>query len=150
MASRTLPPTRYSLQPAAAKRSASGAVSSSSGWSRSGIITGRVRRRAPPVRWRSTMTTVAAEVLQWGWERARTGPWRGDGQVALLAPLPPGGPPTVQFLQGCLESLTPRCFTVVVTSALTVAEQGAHVTLGFAQNERLDTLSLDLRGTAHP
>jgi ribosomal-protein-alanine N-acetyltransferase len=96
------------------------------------------------------MTTVAAEVLQWGWERARTGPWRGDGQVALLAPLPPGGPPTVQFLQRCLESLTARGFTRVVTSALAPAEQGAFVTLGFEEYERLHLLSHDLRDIERP
>src|SRR3954449_5425793 len=150
MASRTLPPTRYSFQPAAAKRSASGAVSSSSGWSRSGIITGRVRRPSPPVRWRSTMTTVAAEVLQWGWARARTGPWRGAGPGAPLAPGQPGGPPTVQFLQRCLESLTARGFTRVVTSALAPAEQAAFMTLGFEEYERLHLLSHDLRDVERP
>ena len=96
------------------------------------------------------MTTVAAEVLQWGWERARTGPWRGDGQVALLAPLPPGGPPTVQFLQRCLDSLTARGFTRVVTSALAPAEQGAFLALGFEEYERLHLLSHDLREAERP
>jgi len=96
------------------------------------------------------MTTVAAEVLQWGWERARTGPWRGDGQVALLAPLPPGGPPSVQFVQRCLDSLAARGFTQVVTSALAPAEQAAFTTLGFEQYERLHLLSHDLSGVARP
>lgn len=96
------------------------------------------------------MTTVAAEVLQWGWERARTGPWRGDGLVALLAPLPPGGPPSVQFVQRCLESLTARGFTQVVTSALAPAEQSAFLTLGFEQYERLHLLSHDLAEVERP
>lgn len=96
------------------------------------------------------MTTVAAEVLQWGWERARTGPWRGDGQVALLAPLPPGGPPSVQFVQRCLESLASRGFTRVVTSALAPAEQGAFVALGFEEYERLHLLSHDLAHIPRP
>ncbi|HEX3622473.1 MAG TPA: GNAT family N-acetyltransferase [Acidimicrobiales bacterium] len=96
------------------------------------------------------MTTVAAEVLQWGWERARTGPWRGDGQVALLAPLPPGGPPSVQFLQRCLESLAARGYTRVVTSALAPPEQAAFVTLGFEEYERLHLLSHDLLDVARP
>ena len=69
------------------------------------------------------MTTVAADVLQWGWERARTGPWRGDGDIAYLAPLAPAGAPSVDFLQRCLETLTARGFTRVVTSALATAEQ---------------------------
>jgi ribosomal protein S18 acetylase RimI-like enzyme len=96
------------------------------------------------------MTTVAAEVLQWGWERARTGPWRGDGQVALLAPLPPGGPPSVQFLERCLESLAARGFSRVVTSALAPAEQGAFLTLGFEEYERLHLLSHNLADVARP
>lgn len=96
------------------------------------------------------MTTVAAEVLQWGWERARTGPWRGDGEVALLAPLPPGGPPSVQFLQRCLESLAARGFSRVVTSALAPAEQVAFVTLGFEPYERLHLLSHDLADVGRP
>ncbi len=96
------------------------------------------------------MTTVAAEVLQWGWERARTGPWRGDGQVALLAPLPPGGPPSVQFVQRCLESLAARGFSRVVTSALAPAEQAAFVALGFEEYERLHLLSHNLADVPRP
>lgn len=96
------------------------------------------------------MTTVAAEVLQWGWERARTGPWRGDGQVALLAPLSPGGPPSVQFLQRCLDSLAARGFSRVVTSALAPAEQAAFATLGFEVYERLHLLSHDLADIERP
>jgi ribosomal-protein-alanine N-acetyltransferase len=96
------------------------------------------------------MTTVAAEVLQWGWERARTGPWRGDGQVALLAPLPPGGPPSVQFVQRCLDSLSARGFSRVVTSALAPAEQAAFVALGFEPYERLHLLSHRLSDVERP
>ena len=96
------------------------------------------------------MTTVASEVLEWGWERARTGPWRGDGEVALLAPLPPGGPPSVQFLQRCLDSLSARGFSRVVTSALAPAEQAAFVALGFEQYELLHLLSHDLADVGRP
>jgi ribosomal protein S18 acetylase RimI-like enzyme len=90
------------------------------------------------------MTTVAAEVLQWGWERARAGPWRGDGQVAYLAPLAPAGPPSVDFLHRCLDTLAARGFTRVVTSALAPAEQAGFLTLGFEEYERLHLLSHDL------
>jgi len=90
------------------------------------------------------MTTVAAEVLQWGWERARAGPWRGDGTVGYLAPLPPAGPPSVEFLDHCVAALTARGFTEVVTSALAPAEQTAFLTLGFEEYERLHLLSHDL------
>jgi ribosomal protein S18 acetylase RimI-like enzyme len=94
------------------------------------------------------MTTVAAEVLQWGWERARTGPWRGDGQIAYLAPLAPSGPPSVDFLHRCIDTLTVRGFTRVVTSALAPAEQRSFLTLGFEEYERLHLLSHDLHDVA--
>ena len=96
------------------------------------------------------MGTVTAEVLQWGWERARTGPWRGDGQIAYLAPLPPAGAPSVDFLHRCLETLQARGFTQVVTSALAPAEQKGFRTLGFEEYERLHLLSHDLVSIARP
>jgi ribosomal protein S18 acetylase RimI-like enzyme len=90
------------------------------------------------------MTTVAAEVLQWGPERARTGPWRGDGRIAYLAPLAPAGAPSVDFLHRCLESLAARGFERVVTSALAPAEQRGFLAVGFEEYERLHLLSHDL------
>ncbi len=87
------------------------------------------------------MTTVAAEVLQWGWERARTGPWRGDGRVAYLAPLAPAGAPSVDFLHRCLEALAAKGFERVVTSALAPAEQRGFLAVGFEEYERLHLLS---------
>lgn len=96
------------------------------------------------------MSTVAAEVLQWGFERARTGAWRGDGRVAYLAPLPPAGTPSVDFLHRCLDTLTARGFTQVVTSALVPAEQGSFLRLGFEVYERLHLLSHDLDDVARP
>ena len=96
------------------------------------------------------MTTVAAEVLQWGWERARTGPWRGDGDIAYLAPLAPAGAPSVDFLQRCLETLTARGFTRVVTSALAPAEQRGFLAVGFEEYERLHLLSHDLHDVPRP
>jgi ribosomal protein S18 acetylase RimI-like enzyme len=96
------------------------------------------------------MTTVAAEVLQWGWERARTGPWRGDGHIAYLAPLAPSGPPSVDFLHRCLDTLTQRGFTRVVTSALAPAEQAGFLSLGFEEYERLHLLSHDLSDIPRP
>lgn len=96
------------------------------------------------------MTTVAAEVLQWGWERARAGPWRGDGEVAYLAPLPPAGAPSVDFLHRCLDTLAARGFSRVVTSALAPAEQGGFLAIGFEEFERLHLLSHDLRDIGRP
>jgi len=96
------------------------------------------------------MTTVAADVLQWGRERARTGPWRGDGDIAYLAPLAPAGAPSIDFLHRCMETLTARGFTRVVTSALAPAEQGGFLAVGFEEYERLHLLSHDLRDVPRP
>jgi ribosomal protein S18 acetylase RimI-like enzyme len=96
------------------------------------------------------MTTVASEVLQWGWERARTGPWRGDGRIAYLAPLPPAGPPSVDFLSHCLETLAARGFARVLTSALAPPEQAGFLRLGFEEYERLHLLSHDLSDVPRP
>jgi ribosomal protein S18 acetylase RimI-like enzyme len=87
------------------------------------------------------MATVAAEVLQWGWERARAGPWRGDGRIAYLAPLAPAGTPSVDFLQRCIQALAARGFEQVVTSALAPAEQSGFKAVGFETYERLHLLS---------
>jgi len=96
------------------------------------------------------MTTVAAEVLQWGWERARAGPWRGDGRIAYLAPLAPAGAPSVDFLHRCLDTLSARGFTRVVTSALAPAEQAGFLAVGFEEYERLHLLSHDLAEVPRP
>ena len=96
------------------------------------------------------MATVASEVLQWGWERARTGPWRGDGRIAYLAPLPPAGAPSADFLRRCLETLAARGFARVLTSALAPAEQAGFLSLGFEEYERLHLLSHDLQNIARP
>ncbi|MDQ4068756.1 MAG: GNAT family N-acetyltransferase [Actinomycetota bacterium] len=96
------------------------------------------------------MTTVASEVLQWGWERARTGPWRGDGRIAYLAPLPPAGAPSVDFLARCLDTLAARGFTRVLTSALAPGEQEAFLSLGFEEYERLHLLSHNLNHVPRP
>lgn len=87
---------------------------------------------------------MAAEILQWGWERARAGPWRGDGRVAYLAPLAPAGAPSVDFLRRCIETLAARGFEQVVTSALAPAEQPGFTAVGFEVYERLHLLSHDL------
>jgi len=56
----------------------------------------------------------------------------------------------VQFVQRCLDSLTARGFTQVVTSALAPPEQGAFTTLGFQPYERLHLLSHDLSDVGRP
>ena len=90
--------------------------------------------------------TVTTEVLEWGRERARAGPWRGDGHVAYLAPLPYDPPPSADFLLRCLDQLCDRGYTEVITSALAGAEQRPFLAVGFLPHERLRFLGHDLAG----
>jgi len=90
--------------------------------------------------------TVTTEVLEWGRERARAGPWRGDGQVAYLAPLPYDPPPSVDFLRRCLDQLAGRGYGEVITSALAGAEQRPFLAVGFLPHEHLRFLAHDLDG----
>ncbi len=102
-------------------------------------------RRAPADNLEGTMT-VTTEVLEWGRERARAGPWRGDGHVAYLAPLPYDPPPSVDFLRRCLDQLAGRGYAEVITSALAGSEQRPFLAVGFAPHEHLRFLAHDLDG----
>jgi len=83
-------------------------------------------------------------VLRWGPERARAGPWRGDREVAYLVPLPSAPAPSPEFVRRCLVTLTDRGFARVVTAALSPFEQAGFLAAGFAIEERLHLLGLDL------
>lgn len=87
---------------------------------------------------------VATDVLKWGRERARARPWRNESTTAFLTPLPPGPPPSVEFLRHCLAALARRGFTEVLTGALTLAEAEAFWLVGFEEHERLRLLAHDL------
>ncbi|HWG73476.1 MAG TPA: GNAT family N-acetyltransferase [Acidimicrobiales bacterium] len=91
------------------------------------------------------MSVPTADVLRWGHERARTGPWRGDRHVAYLAPLPNSPLPSSEFVKRCLAILADRGFARVVTGALLPAEQGGFLAAGFAVEQRLHLLGVDLR-----
>ena len=90
--------------------------------------------------------TVTTEVLEWGRERARAGPWRGDGHVAYLAPLPYDPPPSADFLLRCLDQLADRGYAEVITSALAGPEQRPFLAVGFLPHEHLRFLGHDLVG----
>jgi ribosomal protein S18 acetylase RimI-like enzyme len=87
---------------------------------------------------------VAGDVIAVGAERARTGPWRGDRLVALLAPVPEAPPPSAAFIQRCLMVLAERGYRRVVTGALAPAEQAGFLAAGFEVAEELHLLSHDL------
>lgn len=90
----------------------------------------------------------AIEVLAWGRERARAGPWRGDRDVAYLSPAPGAPAPSASFVRRCLGQLAARGFTRVVTGALAPAEQAGFLVAGFAVEEELLLLAHDLRNLA--
>lgn len=86
-----------------------------------------------------------SDVITFGRERVRTGPWRGDGEVAYLAPVPDAPPPSPGFLQRCLSELAGRGFTSVITAALAAPERQSFYAVGFSDQEHLRLLTHDLR-----
>lgn len=83
------------------------------------------------------------DVVQWGSDRLRVGPWRGDPAIAQVVP-PPGTVPRTDVIERCLHDLRDRGFRSVLTSALTYAEQQPFLDTGFAVHERLHLLRHDL------
>jgi ribosomal protein S18 acetylase RimI-like enzyme len=90
------------------------------------------------------MSAPSVDVLRWGRERARTGLWRGDREVAVLMPVPSAPIPSAEFLRRCLDVLRERGFTRVVTGALSPVEQVGFLDVGFDVAERLHLLGIDL------
>ncbi len=90
------------------------------------------------------------DMIRWGDERARTGPWRADGSVAFLAPVPDGRPPSAEFLHRCLGQLAEKGYAQVVTGALGPSEQAAFREVGFVVLEHLDLLVLPAGASLPP
>lgn len=82
-------------------------------------------------------------MIRWGHESARTGPWRADGSVAYLVPVPDGRPPSAEFVRRCLLLLARQGYERVVTGALGPAEQRGFLDAGFEVHEQLHLLVLD-------
>ena len=91
-----------------------------------------------------TSMIVDTDVLEWGRERARAVPWRGQASVVCLTPLHHRRPPSVEFVTHCLSVLSERGVSDVITSALNPAEANAFLAIGFEERERLRLLSHDL------
>jgi ribosomal protein S18 acetylase RimI-like enzyme len=90
------------------------------------------------------VSAASADVIRWGRERARTGHWRGDGEVALINPVPNAPLPSAEFLRRCLDTLAARGYRRVVTGALSPLEQAGFLAAGFDVEERLHLLGIDL------
>ena len=91
---------------------------------------------------------MGVDVITQGRQRARAGPWRGDPDVAYLAPAPNAPVPSPEFVRHCLDDLARRGFRAVVTSALAGAESSAFLAAGFDVHERLHVLEYDLKDLA--
>jgi ribosomal protein S18 acetylase RimI-like enzyme len=90
------------------------------------------------------VSTANVQVVRWGAEQARIGPWQGDNRVAYLSPLAGTPPPSVAFVRRCLDQLAGHGFSRVVTGALAAPEQVAFLGAGFEVEESLHVLSADL------
>jgi ribosomal protein S18 acetylase RimI-like enzyme len=84
------------------------------------------------------------DLVRWGGQRLRVGPFRGDTRTAYVAPLPEGAPPTTDAVRRCCEVLAGRGFVEAVTAALGPAEAHGFMTAGFEIRERLHLLAHDL------
>jgi len=85
------------------------------------------------------------DVISWGSERARAGPWRGHRDVAYLSPLANAPLPSAAFVRRCLEQLAAHGYQRVVTGALSPAETTGFLAAGFEISEQLHLLAHDLR-----
>src|SRR3954453_9241344 len=92
----------------------------------------------------SPSAVTAADVIRFGREEVRTGPWRGDRTVAYLAPSPDHPAPSAEFVRRCLDELARRGFDRVVTAALSPPEQAGFLAAGFEVEERLHLPAPDL------
>jgi ribosomal protein S18 acetylase RimI-like enzyme len=79
------------------------------------------------------------DTVQWGAERLRVGPWRGDPAIAYVAPAS-GRSPSDQTMADCLSTLRAQGYQGVITSALTPAEQRVFRGHGFVDHEHLHLL----------
>lgn len=83
------------------------------------------------------------DVVQWGPDRLRVAPWRGDTHVAVVTPSP-GQPAHPASVDHATEVLQDRGIDRVLTAALPPAEQEPFLARGFSVRERLHLLAHDL------
>ncbi|CAN5521139.1 hypothetical protein BH20ACT2_BH20ACT2_11960 [soil metagenome] len=77
-------------------------------------------------------------------------PWRHDGRIALLAPVPDGPPPGPATVRHALALARRQGYAEAVTAALSAMEQRGFAAAGFGVRERLNLLSHDLRALTDP
>jgi ribosomal protein S18 acetylase RimI-like enzyme len=87
---------------------------------------------------------VSLDLVRWGADRLRVGPWRGDTQIAYVAPLADGAPAAVDAVRRCCSVLAERGYRRAITAALGPAESRGFIEAGFEVRERLHLLALEL------
>ncbi len=88
----------------------------------------------------------SATLLRWGGDRLRVGPWRGDRDVAYVAPVADSVPMSVDGVKRCCAYLQEQGFDQIVTAALAPSEARPFLDAGFAIRERLHLLTHELVG----
>ncbi len=96
------------------------------------------------------MSAPAPAVIRLGRERARTGPWRGEDDIALITPVPDAPFLSAEFIRHCLQTLSDQGFTRVVTGALSPLEQAGFLAAGFDVEEHLRLLAIELSDQLPP
>ncbi len=86
---------------------------------------------------------VTTQTLRWrgGW--VRLGAWRGDEALAAIT-LGAESPPSIEFVEECVERLRDLGYSSVITNALTAADSLPFVDAGFRVRERLHLLAHDM------
>jgi len=83
------------------------------------------------------------DTVQWGADRLRVSPWRGDHRIAHVVPAP-GHALSASSVAHCLRTLRRRGYHSVLTSALNPDEQQPFLAQGFSVHEHLHLLRRDL------
>src|SRR5437763_8309286 len=91
---------------------------------------------------------MSVDLVRWGADRLRVGPWRGDTRTAYVAPLAEGAPAAAEAVRQCCTLLAGRGFRAVITAALGPAESRGFIEAGFEVRERLHLLAHDLHDVA--
>jgi len=82
------------------------------------------------------------DVVQWGTDRLKIGPWRGDARIAFITPMG-GVPASAASIDRCLELLEAKGYRSALTAALSAPEQVPFANAGFTVYERLHLLRHD-------
>jgi len=90
------------------------------------------------------VSLAQVDTIRVGDQRARTSPWRGHREVALITPAPGAPLLSGEFVRHCTETLASRGYQRAVTGALSPLEQAGFLAAGFSVEETLVLLRIGL------